>query len=164
MSYATIASLPLSVQTVKYGMEPNISIASAVVAERITVRDGVRTITAIGARSNSSRAKIKGFSLKRRLKGFISEAIGETWKAVFVVNKEEIPYELPAKELKQSGIKERYQPFEMDEFIPTIPGMIGKVYQFRPLAKSTAATLETLKLDSEQIRKRDLILARFKKA
>ena len=158
MSTTSIASLP-----VRSAYSADVAISAAPVAgPRGEVR--VRTIFASGTPSQASRSELKGLRLKRRLKGFVTEAHGENWKVLFVINGEQVPYELPSKELKHAKIEERYQPFEMDEFVPSAPGLAGKLYKFRPLAKTAAAALETLELDPEQTKKRDLILGRSKKA
>jgi hypothetical protein len=164
MSYASIATLPQQPipQATPARAESGVAVFATRSSDVITVTERVRPIL-VPKPNAGSKAKLKGFALKRRLKGFVSEALGETWKAVFIVNGEQIPYELPSKELKSADIKARYQPFEMDEFVPTIPGLVGKVYAFRPLAKVSAATLEAFPLDSEQTKKRNRILARFKK-
>ena len=166
MSYVSIASLPqqsLPQEVVPARADSGVAVFAARSSDVITVTERARPIL-VPKPPAASNAKLKGFALKRRLKGFVSEALGETWKAVFVVNGEQIPYELPSKELKSADIKARYQPFEMDEFVPTVPGLVGKVYAFRPLAKVSAARLETFPLDSEQTKKRNRILARFKKS
>lgn len=106
----------------------------------------------------------RGFVVKRRLKGILMEAHGDTWRVVFVENGEKIPYDLPAERLRKAGIETRYQPFEMDEMEPIQNELAGKIYRFRPLAEAKDAFLEILPLDPERQRKRDLILARFGKS
>lgn len=124
-----------------------------------------RSLGTIGVAHASSEVKqLRQFTVKRRLKGFLSEVHGTTCRAIFVVNGKEVPYDLPAKQLKQAGVEVRYQPFEMDELEPNISGVAGKVYRFRASAKSNDVTMEMIPLDPERIRKRDLIFAKLKKA
>jgi len=113
------------------------------------------------SRRDKMREK-RDFIVKRRLKGFIADAHGETWRVIFVEKGEKIPYDLPANYLRKAGVEQRYQPFEMDELEPTDPTLSGKVYRFRPLAPTNSAILESLPLDPERERKRNLILKKFK--
>jgi hypothetical protein len=112
----------------------------------------------------SRRNELRGFIVKRRLKGFVTDTQGETWRVTFVENRREIPYDLPAENLRKAGIETRYQPFEMDELESIRPDISGKVYRFRPLAETKDAFLDTLPLDPDRQSKRDLILAYFRKS
>lgn len=105
----------------------------------------------------------KKFRVNRRLKGFVADAQGETWRVIFIENGNEIPYDLPADPLRRVGIVARFQPFEMDEMVPLQAGVAGKLYRFLPLAEAKDALLETLTLDPERQQKRDRIFARFGK-
>jgi len=103
----------------------------------------------------------KQFDVVRRLKGFISDTAGETWTVVFVVDGKEIEYDMPADRLRNAGISEIHQPFEMDEMVPNSPDYSGKIYRFRALASKDDAFIQTISFDEETTKKRDLILKRF---
>ena len=127
-----------------------------------------RSIRPIGQPAPSTELKpeaaTRNFVVTRKLKGFISQNTGDTWRVIFVDNGRSIPYDLPAARLYKAGIQERYQPFEMDELESISPEIVGKVYRFRPLAKATDVFNETLPLDPERQRKYDLIIARLGKS
>ena len=106
----------------------------------------------------------RNLMVTRKLKGFVSQNTGEIWRVIFIDNGKNVPYDLPAARLYKAGIRERYQPFEMDELQPISPDIVGKVYRFRPLAKATDVFNETLPLDPERQRKYDLIIARLAKS
>jgi len=125
---------------------------------------GVRVISEAGAKETKPDIELRNFIVTKKLKGFISQNDGDTWRVTFIHNGKESPYDLPAGHLKKAGVSERYQPFEMDELQPLSPDVAGKVYRFRPLAKAADVFNETLPLDSERQRKYDLIIARLQKS
>jgi hypothetical protein len=118
------------------------------------------------ASSTESRpeAAPRNFVVTRKLKGFVSQNTGDTWRVMFVDKGRSVPYDLPAARLHKAGIQKRYQPFEMDELESISPEIVGKVYRFRPLAKATDIFNETLPLDAERQRKYDLIIASLGKS
>ncbi|MEI8341242.1 MAG: hypothetical protein WCH43_06855 [Verrucomicrobiota bacterium] len=127
--------------------------------------DPVRPLSGQPTRNpRSVQQELRHFVVKRRLKGFVTDTQGETWRVIFQEGNQQIPYDLPSERLRKSGIKSRYQPFEMDELESTLEDISGKMYRFRPLAAAKDVFLETLPLDSERQRKYDLILARFGKS
>jgi len=127
--------------------------------------DPVRPLSGQPTRKPSSgHQELRHFVVKRRLKGFVIDTQGETWRVIFQDGNQQVAYDLPSERLRKFGIKSRYQPFEMDELESTLPDISGKVYRFRPLAAAKDVFLETLPLDSERQRKYDLILARFGKS
>lgn len=140
----------------------------AVGAVRTSVNQHVERVRPLSVDSvqsqRSRRNEFRDFIVKRRLKGFVTDTQGETWRVTFVENRQEIPYDLPADKLRKAGIEALYQPFEMDELEPIRSEFSGKIYRFRPLAEAKDAFLETLPLDSDRQRKRDLILAYFRKS
>ncbi len=76
-----------------------------------------------------------------------------------------IPYDLPAERLRANGITAKNQPFQMDEVeVQTGDGGTIVGYRFLPLAKPSDAYIETLNLDDERKRKRDLIFKEFAKS
>ena len=99
----------------------------------------------------------------RRLQGFLIEFQDTDAKVAFVQDGQTILYFLPSKSLRQSGIIAQNQPFEMDEVEMESP--CGPIfgYRFRPLAKPSDGFVETVELDPERQRKRDLIFKRFGK-
>ncbi len=103
------------------------------------------------------RASTAGAAAKRspirRLKGFLVEV---------VENGQTILYDLPAEQLRRAGITAKNQPFQMDE-VEMQAGDEGWFvgYRFLPLAKLSDAYIETLNLDDERKRKRDLIFKEF---
>jgi hypothetical protein len=119
--------------------------------------------TPISRSTNISPPKPKS-RVRRRMTGFLSEMQGKNARVTFVVNGETFQYDMPADTLTKSRIEIVNQPFEMDEIeMETDEGfVIG--YRFRPLAKASDSYRETLNLDEERKRKRDLILQRFAKA
>jgi hypothetical protein len=101
----------------------------------------------------------------RRFQGFLIESQGLTARVGFIQNGEVIQYDMPAEQLRRSGIEIKNQPFQMDEIeMPSEGGGIIVGYRFRPLAKAADAYVETLDLDEERKRKRNLILQEFAKA
>ncbi len=98
----------------------------------------------------------------RRLKGFLIEMQGADARVAFVENGQTIHYDLPAEQLRHAGISARNQPFQMDE-VEMQAGDEGWFvgYRFLPLAKPSDAYIETLDLDDERKRKRDLIFKEF---
>jgi len=111
-----------------------------------------------------SEAEPQHLMVTRKLKGFVFQNTGEIWRVIFIDNGKKLPYDLPAARLHKAGIRERYQPFEMDELQPISPDIVGKMYRFRPLAKATDVFNETLPLDPDRQRKYDLIIARLGKS
>ena len=118
---------------------------------------------ATGAESRRDR-KFKGFVTNRRLKGFVTEATGDTWRVIFIEKNRRVPYNLPAAKLREAGIEFVNQPFEVDELVPTALGAVGKTYVFRPLAKAEDAFHDPVLLDSNRQEKLKLILAQFGKS
>ena len=112
------------------------------------------------------RASTAGAAAKRspirRLKGFLVEVQGADARVAFIENGETILYDLPAEQLRRAGITARNQPFQMDE-VEMQAGDEGWFvgYRFLPLAKLADAYIETLNLDDERKRKRDLIFKEF---
>lgn len=99
----------------------------------------------------------------RRLRGFLVEHNGLEARVAFVENGETILYELPADQLRRSGVLVKNQPFEMDEVeIKSEDGLIIG-YRFRPLAKPSDARIEPLEINDERRRKRDAIFKAFGK-
>ncbi len=98
----------------------------------------------------------------RRLKGFVVEVHGVDARVAFVENGQTILYDLPADQLRSAGITVKNQPFQMDE-VEMLVGNEGWFvgYRFLPLAKLEDAFIETLNLDDERKRKRDLIFKEF---
>jgi hypothetical protein len=98
----------------------------------------------------------------RRLKGFLVKVQGEDARVAFVENGQTILYDLPAEQLRRAGITAENQPFQMDE-VEMQAGDDGWFvgYRFLPLAKLFDAYIETLNLDDERKRKRDLIFKEF---
>ena len=80
-------------------------------------------------------------------------------------NGQTISYDLPAEQLRHAGITAKNQPFQMDEVEMQACDegwFVG--YRFVPLAKLSDAYIETLNLDDERKRKRDLIFKEFAKS
>jgi hypothetical protein len=162
MSAVVVSSSYESTQTLHdYG-----SGASAVgVIEISRERKDIRPIGESASRTEvKPEAAARNLMVTRKLKGFVFQNTGEIWRVMFIENGKEVPYDLPAARLHRAGIRERYQPFEMDELQPISPDIVGKVYRFRPLAKTTDVFNETLPLDPERQRKYDLIIARLGKS
>jgi hypothetical protein len=105
------------------------------------------------------------FRVLRRLKGFLVEMQGVDARVAFIENGQTIPYDLPAAQLRHAGITAKNQPFQMDE-VEMRAGDEGSFigYRFLPLAKTSDAYIETLNLDDERKRKRDLIFKEFAKS
>ena len=112
-------------------------------------------------RTSTTRAVAKKSPI-RRLKGFLVEVQGADARVAFIENGETILYDLPAEQLRRAGITARNQPFQMDE-VEMQAGDEGWFvgYRFLPLAKPSDAYIETLNLDDERKRKRDLIFKEF---
>lgn len=100
----------------------------------------------------------------RRFTGYLMEFEGRNARVAFVENGEVFQYDMPADRLQRSGIEIVNQPFQMDEFETRTDDGLEVGYRFRPLAKASDKFVETLDLDEEQKRKRDLILKKFAKA
>jgi hypothetical protein len=92
------------------------------------------------------------------------EMHGTEARVAFVENGQTIIYDLPAEQLRRSGIEIANQPFQMDEIEVETDGGLIVGYCFRPLAKASDAYIETLNFDEEHNRKRDLIFKKFAKA
>jgi hypothetical protein len=124
--------------------------------ESLPYRSVERTSTT-GAAGKKSSVRVL-----RRLKGFLSEVQGADARVVFVENGQTISYDLPAEQLRHAGITAKNQPFQMDE-VEMQAGDEGWFvgYRFLPLAKPSDAYIETLNLDDERKRKRDLIFKEF---
>ena len=91
----------------------------------------------------------------------LTEATNEA-RVAFVENGKAILYDLPADQLLKAGIERQNQPFQMDEVEMTDEnGHIIFGCRFIALAKPSDAYTETLHLDDERKRKRDLILREF---
>ncbi len=162
MSAVTVSSTYQPLQTL-HGYDSGTSAVGV-----IEISDDRRYIRPVGEPTSSkelkSEASPRNFVVTRKLKGFISQNTGDTWRVMFVDNGRSVPYDLPAARLYKAGIQERYQPFEMDELESISPEIVGKVYRFRPLAKATDVFNETLPLDAERQRKYDLIIAQLGKS
>lgn len=115
-------------------------------------------------RVDTTKQSLRDFIVSRKLKGYVANNESSVWRVVFVIDGKEVHYDIPGENLRKAGIQVRYQPFEMDELRPSSPDLSGKIYRFRPLAKTSDAQIETLPLDAERQRKYDLILGRFGKA
>ena len=101
----------------------------------------------------------------RRLYGFLIEFQGPSARVGFLQGGQVIQYQLPAEQLRRSDITLRNQPFQMDEVeITSDAGNVIVGYSFQSLAKPSDAYNDTLELDAERKRKRDLIFQRFAKA
>lgn len=112
--------------------------------------------------SSHSDSKQKSIVL-RRISGFLTEMQGKNARVTFVESGQTFQYDMPADQLRKSGIEIINQPFQMDEIeIQSDDGLIVG-YRFRPLAKASDAYVETLNFDDERKRKRDLILKKFAK-
>lgn len=103
----------------------------------------------------------RGHVTSRRFQGIVTQNTGETWQVDFVENGKAVPFHVPAKNLREVGVTLLNQPFEMDELVPTEPGMSGKWYKFRPLAQVGDAFVDSIALDPERKRKRAFILSRL---
>ena len=111
------------------------------------------------------RKKPTGRKVLRRLKGFVVALDDSQARVAFVQDGTTILYDLPAESLKKKGIIALHQPFEMDEIsLKVEPYDAVTAYEFRPLAARQDAYPETLPLDAERAKKRDLIFRKFKKA
>jgi len=100
----------------------------------------------------------------RRFHGFVIEFHEQTARVALVQEGKTFPYDLPAEQLRKQGIELQNQPFQMDEVeVETGDGRTMVGYQFLALAKTSDAYIETLELDEERIRKRDLIFREFEK-
>jgi hypothetical protein len=100
----------------------------------------------------------------RRMTGFLVEMGTQEARVAFIDNGQQILYDLPADQLRKSGVEIKNQPFQMDEIeVSTDEGLIVG-YRFQPLAKKTDAYIETLNFDKDRRRKRALILKEFSKA
>jgi hypothetical protein len=120
----------------------------------------VQRASTTGAGGEKSTVRVR-----RRLKGFLIEIQGVDARVAFVENGQTIPYDLPAERLRDSGITAKNQPFQMDEVeVQTGDGGTIVGYRFLPLAKPSDAYIETLNLDDERKRKRDLIFKEFAKS
>ena len=95
------------------------------------------------------------------MQGFLIEIVGSEAKVAFVEGDAIYEYYLPTEHLKAAGITEENQPFQMDEVsMKTASGyMVG--YEFQPLAKPEDVFQDSFSLDTERIRKRDLIFKAF---
>jgi hypothetical protein len=97
----------------------------------------------------------------RRLQGFLLEIQGADARVALVENEHVFQYDLPADLLRRSGIEMMNQPFQMDEIeMRTDQGLVTG-YRFQPLANASDAYLDTLNLNDDRKRKRDLILREF---
>jgi len=120
---------------------------------------GRRAVPVVPERKRPERRKVL-----RRLKGFVMSLSDADARVAFVQDGQTILYDLPSESLKKKGITALHQPFEMDEIQLQIePYDAVTAYEFRPLAKREDAYVETLPLDAERARKRDLIFRKFKK-
>lgn len=111
--------------------------------------------------------KIKRATRKvlRRLRGFLVEERDEEARVVLENGGKRFDYYLPTHNLRSAGITQENQPFEMDEYEEkNDDGSFSTGYTFRPLAKDSDAFTDTVDLDDERKRKRDLILKKFKDA
>ena len=124
---------------------------------------GIRVQSTTRRQASPAAPHLHDFIVTRKLKGYVANNESETWRVIFVVDGKEVPYDVPRDNLYKAGIQVRYQPFEMMELRPASSELSGKIYRFRPLAKTSDAQLETLPLDPERQRKYDLILERFGK-
>jgi hypothetical protein len=100
----------------------------------------------------------------RRLEGFLMEMEKDEARVAFVEDGRVTPYDMPADQLRRSGIVVKNQPFQMDEIELKLEGGLVVGYRFEPLAKPSDAYIEPLNFDAERKRKRDLILKEFSKA
>jgi len=123
-----------------------------------------RTVATIASRPQNPN-KPKGRKVLRRLKGFIAALNGKDARVAFVQDGENIFYDFPASLLRKQGITALHQPFEMDEVsFEMEPYAAVTAYEFRPLAKVSDGYQETLNLDADRERKRNLIFQKFGKA
>ena len=99
----------------------------------------------------------------RRMTGFLVEMQSKDARVAFVEAGQTILYDLPAEQLRSSGIEVKNQPFQMDEIEIRTDDGIAIGYRFKPLANKSDAYIETLQFDEERKRKRDLILKEFSK-
>jgi len=99
----------------------------------------------------------------RRMNGFLMEIEGEQARVAFVDDGRVTQYDLPADQLRRSGITVRNQPFQMDEIELKLESGLVIAYRFEPLATPADAYIETLNFDEDRKRKRDLILREFSK-
>ena len=133
---------------------------------RTTFGEGVEPVIryAPSARKTSRSERKSQSRVLRRISGFLTEMNGKDARVAFVENGEVILYDMPAEQLRRSGIEIANQPFQMDEIeMQTDDGLVVG-YRFQPLAKASDAYIETLNFDEERKRKRDLILKKFAKA
>jgi len=127
-----------------------------------TIEAGIR-YAPVNRRTTHSETKQKSRVL-RRMSGFLMEIRGKNALVTIVENGESFQYDMPADRFRKCGIEVANQPLQMDEIeVETTDGLIVG-YRFRPLATVSDAYSETLNLDEERKRKRDLILKKFAKA
>jgi hypothetical protein len=126
-----------------------------------TLTDGIEFQSFKKARTSKN---VDPVSTKRRLKGFLIEMEPEEARVCLIENGERFFYDLPSDQLRKAGITHQNQPFEMDEIEMKIEdGGFVVGYRFKPLARPEHAYIESLKVDDERKRKRDLILKAFAK-
>lgn len=149
--------------------------------ERYTVRSssgtfvgsnsGAETLkfTSIRRAAGANASRRRPVRIKRRIKGFLVElesANSKTKEArvAFIENGQMVLYDLPGDQIRNAGITVPNQPFEMDEVeTEDETGAIIWGYRFKALAEPSDAYIQTLPLDDERKRKRDLILRTFGK-
>jgi hypothetical protein len=120
-----------------------------------------RKVATIASRPKEPKQP-KGRKVLRRLKGFIVALNGPETRVAFVHEGEKIQYDFPASLLRKKGISALHQPFEMDEVsFEMEPYAAVTAYEFRPLAKVSDGYQETLTLDADRERKRNLIFQKF---
>src|SRR5207247_713866 len=79
----------------------------------------------------------------RRLNGFLVEMQGTEARVAFVEDGQTILYDIPAEQLRRSGILTKNQPFQMDEIEMQTEGGLVVGYRFLPLANPSDAYMET---------------------
>ncbi len=124
---------------------------------------GLQTIPDRRSSASSSSANTHKKTI-RRMKGFLIEIRGTEAKVGFVEGESIYEYYLPAENLRKAGIKSENQPFEMDEIEIKSEGEYMTGYRYRPLSMPNDAFQDSFTLDSERVRKRDLIFQAFKNA
>lgn len=101
----------------------------------------------------------------RRLNGILLEMADDSAKVLLIDGNSRHEYWLPIHPLREVGVTELNQPFEVDEYeSKDLEGSYSVGYRYRALALLKDAFIQPLNLDSERRRKLDVLLKRHAQA
>jgi hypothetical protein len=142
--------------------------ADAFVVERGSFSSATTAPTHVRVRPASGRDSFKRQERERvlrRMTGILLEFVGDDAHVLLDDGAMRKDYLLPKSNLWEAGVRNINQPFQMDEIeSKKADGSYMVGYLFKALAGRSDVFTDTITLDDELKKKRDLILQKFKDA